>query len=253
MWKFFPRRYIRDRPVRTQTTGYLNLQSCVRYVTFAISAGTNREDDRFPSERRRRVSVACLHLCIYVCARKRNNALTTLADSPGEAQIRPPLSLFLSLSCSRWYPIKQYQFIASPSARVLVVRSSSSCFSKFFSSLILEYAACSFPCGERLRPRTFSRNSGGEKKEDARYRMYHTRAQNAYVILVAPISSCSRRTFVRVTWRPVSGPPVVCFLPSSRTLLVWSRKRHFLSVPPILVSPLNVTVYSICQSLYPLQ
>lgn len=63
---FFPR-YIRDRPVRTQTTGYLNLQSCVRIrdvrdirgdqsrgrIDFRPSAG-----GVFPPR---------VYICVYMC------------------------------------------------------------------------------------------------------------------------------------------------------------------------------------------
>lgn len=74
--------------------------------------------------------------------------------------------------------------------------------------------------------------------------MCHTRAQRFRYRSHRSLPAI-RRTFVRVTWRPVSGPPVVCFLSSSRPLLVRSKKRHFLSVPPIPVSPSSVKCHSL--------
>lgn len=214
--------YSRYRPVRTQTTGYLDLQSCVRYVTFAISAGTNREDDRFPSERRRRVSAACLHPRIYVCTRKCNNALTTLADSPGEAQIRCPLtlSLPLSLSRSRWYPIKQYQFIASPRACGPPPLSSPPRRSsrKFLSPPIL--GARSLPRGAR-QARTFSRNSRGTEKKNERKK--RPKSENAIECVThsrtKPLPPAIRAD---LSPRPANFCPChveTCFRPTRRRLL----------------------------------
>lgn len=132
--------YPRYRPVRTQTTGYLNLQSCVRYVTFTISAGTNRGDDRFPSEHAAGVFPPRVYICVHICIRKRNNALTTLADSPGEAQIRcRPLSFpLISDKAISIYRAFVRFFLLFFLLHLLLLLLLRPLVTRFLSSLILE-------------------------------------------------------------------------------------------------------------------
>lgn len=162
--------------ILSKNASYLLQYSALWYVTLAISAGTSCEDDWFllwaPTTRFRRVFTS-----VYIQS-KRNKVLT-----PGSAEIR-----CCSHSRCRWYPIKQYQFIASPHTRarayVRVTRSLSSSLSSFRASQNFFSDPEIIPkrslyC-EKRQARTFSRNNC-EKKNQNEDRMCHTRVRDFFL------------------------------------------------------------------------
>lgn len=238
--------------MQTQTTtGYLNLQSCVRIRDVRGIRGDQSRGQSIFAERRRCVSAACLHSA-YVCIHI--NEKTHLPRSwirPGKRRSVVP-SLVPSLISDKAisiYRVSSRVFVAVFLLLLLRPPSSSShsVALRNFSPLRSWSNPRALPPAAERQARTFSRNSR-EKRKRPKARgcnpnVSHSRTR--FRCRSHRSLPCSRRTFVHVTWRPVSDPPVVCFLSSSRSLLVWSKKHHFLSVPPIIVSSSSVKCHSL--------